>query len=108
MKVTEFTKIFKYLRAKNDLTKQDLAKGLGISAGYIFDLENGNRRPNKKLAEALIKFYQLNDQEQRMLYDAIAKTINSLPFDIEEFLKTHQDELDKVIASMNEYNQKTL
>lgn len=108
MKVTEFTKVFKYLRAKNNLTKQALATGLGISTGYIFDLENGNRRPNQKIAEALINFYQLDNQDQRILYDAIAKTLNTLPFDVADFLIANPDEIAKVIVSMNESKSKTL
>lgn len=108
MKITEFTKTFKYLRAKYNFTKTSLAKGLGVSTSYIIDLENGNRRPNEKITEALITFYNLDEQDKRLLYDAVAVTTNSLPYDVVRFLLTNPSELQQVISSMNQENSKTL
>ena len=107
MKITEFTKAFKYLRAKYNLTKASLAKGLGVSPTYIMDLENGNRRPNEKVVNALIEFYNLSSEDKRLLYDATASALNDLPFDVITFLKSNPDELNKVIQSMEEH-KKTL
>lgn len=52
-----FNKNLKYYRLKNDLTKEELASMVGVSAMVITNYENGNRRPDmptiKKLAQAL-------------------------------------------------------
>ena len=104
MKNTEFTILFKTLRANNNVTLRALGDAIGLSSPYLHDLENGNRTPNEKLVESLITFYNLDENGKRMMYDAVAKSTNSLPFDVVRFLKNNPEGLSQVIEIMNQSN----
>lgn len=106
MKTTEFTILFKTLRANNNVTLRALGEGIGLSAPYLHDLENGNRTPNEKLVETLISFYNLDNQGKRMMYDAVAKSTDSLPFDVVRFLKSNPEGLAQVIEIMEQAETK--
>ena len=107
MRQNEFTTIFKKLRENQGLTLRGLSDGLGLSPAYMCDIEQGNRMPTQKLVESMISFYKLNHEQQRLLYDAAALATDMLPYDVVEFLKTHPDELKKIVDTMNVENQRT-
>ena len=100
MMSNEFTILFKILRANNNLTINSLAELTGLSSSYLRDLENGNRSPNKKVATSLIKAYNLNASERRILFDSIAHANNCLPYDVEEYLLMHREVVSKIISEM--------
>lgn len=106
MKNTEFTFLLKSLRANAGLTLRALGEKIGYSASYLIDLEQGNREPNEKLANALIDVYNLDDKQKRILFDAIANSTNNLPYDVVNFLKENPEELAKVISIMEQDNPK--
>ncbi|MBE6156511.1 MAG: helix-turn-helix transcriptional regulator [Firmicutes bacterium] len=106
MQTTEFTILFKSLRASNNLTLTSLSEELNLSLTYLRDLENGNRKPNEKIVESLITFYNLDNAQKRILYDAVAKSTDSLPFDIVRFLKNNPVSLAHVIEIMEQSNSK--
>lgn len=100
MKQTNFTKILKDLRTNSNLTYRDLANKMGISASYLYDLENGNREPNEKIINDIIRVFKLGEEKKRELYDRVAESTNNLPFDVIRFLKENEDELAKIIETM--------
>jgi transcriptional regulator with XRE-family HTH domain len=104
MKNTEFTVMLSELRERYGLSMRDLGKKIGYSASYLSDLENGNRDPSKPLLTAIISAFDLDDLEKRKLYDAAAKSNNSIPYDVEEFLIKNPNALTAVIRVMEGYN----
>ena len=102
MKETEFTILFKIMRANSNLTLRALGEDLGLSASYLNDLEKGNRKPNERVVEALVTFYNLNLNQQRILYDSVANSTDSLSFDVIRFLKENPEELLKIINTMQQ------
>lgn len=106
MKNTEFTFLLKTLRANAELTLRALGEKIDYSPSYLVDLEQGNREPNEKIANALINVYNLDDKQKRILFDAIARSTNSLPYDVINFLRENPNELAKVISTMEQNSPK--
>lgn len=104
MKDTDFTILFKVLREKHGLSLRNLSREIGLSAPYLCDLENGNRNPNERIVNMLISFYNLNEEEQRILYDAVGKSTDNLPYDVIDYLKNNPDELALIIDKMQDCN----
>ena len=100
MKITEFTIYIKNLRANRNITLRKLAEITGYSAGYLTDLEQGNREPNEKLINILINAYNLDENSQRELFDAVANSTNNIPYDIIHFLKENPEEMQKIRETM--------
>lgn len=100
MKSNEFTILFKILRANNNMTFTALSALTSLSPAYLRDLELGNRNPNKRVAEALIKAYNMDAREKRILYDAIGHATNTIPYDVEEYLLMNRAAVSRVIAEM--------
>lgn len=102
MKQAEFTIIAKKLRTNANLSLRQLAESIGVSTTYIHDLEKGNREPTETIINSFISFYQLDYDQQRLLYDSVANSSDSLPLDVTKFLKDNPDELMQVINIMNQ------
>lgn len=82
--MSPFASTLKTLRLNRNLLQKDAADLLGYEQSYISGLENGQKSPPKNgFIQKLIKTYQLNDQEQQMLTEAIEHTryIYKLPKD---------------------------
>ena len=89
--MSPFASTLKTLRLNRSLLQKDAANLLGYEQSYVSGLENGQKSPPKNdFIQKLIKIYQLNDQEQQMLSDAIeqSRCIYKLPKDasLEAFL----------------------
>ena len=101
MKETKFTVWFKYMMVSRGMSYRALVAKTGYSATYICDLINGNRQPTERIALNFIKCLNLNNEEQRILYDCVAESIDKIPYDVEKFLKNNPDVLLQVIEEMN-------
>ena len=80
--MSPFATTLKILRLNRNLLQKDAADLLGYEQSYISGLENGQKSPPKNdFIKKLIKTYQLNDQEQQMLSEAIeqSRCIYKLP-----------------------------
>lgn len=89
--MSPFASTLKTLRLNRNLLQKDAANLLGYEQSYISGLENGQKSPPKNdFIQKLIKTYQLNNQEQQMLSDAIEQSryVYRLPKDasLEAFL----------------------
>ena len=107
MKQTEFTTLLYSLKEDYNLTFKELANLLGFSSTYIFDLMQGNREPSKKIALSIIGTFNLNFDQQRVLYDSIAASTGDLPYDVVNFLQNNQKILQKIIYEMQEQQLNT-
>ena len=52
---------------------KELADEIGVSAPYLFDIENGNRFPSIDKLDKLISIFGLEGKEKDILYDLAAK-----------------------------------
>jgi len=50
----------------------------------------------------LVTFYNLSLNQQRILYDSVANSTDSLSFDVIRFLKENPEELLKIINTMQQ------
>ena len=98
----KWTIYIKSLRAASEYTLKTAAEMLHVSAPYLKDVENGNRRPTKKLVSSIIDVYGLGEEAQRIIYDAAAEVLDILPYDVEDFLKNNPDAMQAVISMMSE------
>ena len=75
---------------KHSLQSQELAKKLGISMGYLSQLEHGKRFcPNLCLIRKMIDVFDLNTAEICILYDIYESVTGNLSPDIDEYVKSH-------------------
>ena len=105
MQINDFTILIQKLRKSRGLTLRTLGSELNMSATYLFDLENGNRRPTENIVNRLVEFYQLDDSGKRVIYDAAASATGLLPYDVVKFLKENPDVLAKVKEELFKRNQ---
>lgn len=58
--MSEFARILKFLRRREKLTQQELAKKLKISKSSISMYENGNREPDFEQLEMIADFFNVD------------------------------------------------
>lgn len=68
--VTEFGKVLRKLRIDNGQILKDMADTLRISSANLSSVENGKRKPQRKMVEEIIVKYGLDDDEQTEVWDA--------------------------------------
>ncbi len=74
---------------KHSLKSQELAKKLGISMGYLSQLEHGKRlSPDISIIKNMIEIFGLNTEEIYMLYDLYEEITGHLSPDIEEYIRS--------------------
>ena len=98
----KWTIYIKSIREDSRYTLRGAAREMNISAPYLHDVEVGNRAPTKKLVDSLIKLYKLDEEGRRTIYDAAAEVNDTIPYDVEEFLKDYPEAMQTVIEMMNE------
>lgn len=59
MSMHQFPQKLRTLRERHGMTQRDLAKALGLTQGYIYFLENGQRRPNVDLLIKLANLFNV-------------------------------------------------
>ena len=99
--INNLTIYLKALRESHEYSLRKVATGLNVSAPFIQDIERGNRIPSRKIANLLVEFYNLDEENQRKLYDAISEANGMLPYDVDEFLRSNPLALQTVIELMN-------
>jgi len=96
----------KTLRLKNnDERLSDMAKKLGVSASYLSTIENEKRPMTDKLFNAIVKNYQLDQEETQKLTELsqmAAKKINIPINDLDEDKKKTVIKFLSNIESMTE------
>ena len=102
MSDNKWTIYIKTIRLASRYTLRRAAKELNVSAPYLHDVETGNRAPTKKLVNSIINLYNLGEDSKRIIFDAAADANDSIPYDVEDFLKSDPDAMQKVINMMNE------
>ena len=70
-------------RKEAKLNLRDTAKHLGISNGYLCDIEQG-RRPAR-----ISSFLELDKQEHEMLLDLAADSRQTVPADLPDYIRQH-------------------
>ena len=90
-------------RKEKEMSLRMLARELDISATYLSDVEKNKRNAlsNEKL-QKLIEILELNEEEQKELYDLAGKSKNTIPGDVEEFIKGNL----QVIALLRDMSNK--
>lgn len=75
------------LRSIRAITCRGLAPKIGISTGYLSQLEHGTRlNPDPRLLLDIAKVLSLSAQESQTLFDLYAEETGQLPPDIAEYL----------------------
>ena len=75
----------KRLAAPGDLTLQDVADHLGVSASYVSAVENHTKRPfDGEMLGRLAEFLHLSEEETALMYDIAGRETHEVPYDIED------------------------
>lgn len=100
MIINKWTTMIKAMRSKSGYSLRVAAKGLNISAPYLFDVEAGKRPPTRKLVSSIISLYNLDEEAKKILFDAAAEANDSIPYDVEDFLKSNPEAIPEVRKMM--------
>lgn len=75
-------------RIQNSMTKQELARQIGISTAYLSQIESGVRsNPKEYIILRLINCLHLKEDEIYLLYDLYAAATNTLAIDVARYIK---------------------
>ena len=75
-------------RKEKEMSLRMLAKELDISPAYLSDVENNRRNAlSYEKLQKVIEILKLDEEEQRELYDLAGKAKDTIPADVEEFVK---------------------
>ena len=75
-------------RKEKEMSLRMLAKELDISPAYLSDVENNRRHAlSYEKLQKVIEILKLDEEEQRELYDLAGKAKDTIPADVEEFVK---------------------
>ena len=79
-------------RKEAKLNLRDTAKHLGISNGYLCDIEQGRRpAPEGAFVERISSFLELDKQEHEMLLDLAADSRQTVPADLRAALRVAKE-----------------
>ena len=82
--------IYSY-RSRHSVKCVELARKLGISTGYLSQLESGCRvHPSPALILKIVNILELSSQESILLFDLYSEATGQLPPDITEYLMGNQ------------------
>lgn len=99
-----------YLRdtKTNINSSRQLAKRLGITAQYMYDIEKGNRIPSSQILNKIETLFSLTINEKHKLYDLAASSYkdNKVPADIANFI-VENDEVKNIIREMMKKHENT-
>ncbi len=98
----KWTTYIKNLRINSRYSLREAARLLDVSAPYLYDVENGNRVPTEKLVYAIIYLYNLDDDNKKVILDSAAEAIDSIPYDVIEFLKNNPEAIQEVRDMMKD------
>ena len=88
---TDFGQFISEQKHKHSLQSKELAEMLGISIGYLSQLEHGKRVcPDQELLKKMIEVFNLNEEECCMIFDLYEKASGNLSPDIVEYVKSKE------------------
>lgn len=88
---TDFGQFISEQKAKISLQSQELAKILGISLGYLSQLEHGKRKcPDVRLLQKMIEVFDLSAEEINVLYDLYSDASGQISPDIAEYIQSNR------------------
>ena len=86
-------------RKEMGLSLRKLAQSSGISVTYLSDIESGRKSNiSKEILDNLSNELMLNEQEKEKLFTLVGRKTDSIPMDVEEFVKNHPE----VVAYLRE------
>lgn len=86
-------------RKEMNLSLRKLALNCGISVTYLSDIESGRKsNVSKDILENISKSLMLDEKEQEKLFTLVGNKNDSIPIDVEEFVKNHPE----VVAYLRE------
>lgn len=89
---TAFGQYIAEMRSLRKFACRQLAQTIGISTGYLSQLEHGIRlNPDPQLLLDIAKALSLSAQESQTLFDLYAEETGQLPPDITEYLLHHKN-----------------
>ena len=75
-----FGELLTFLRDQKDVTLRELARGIGVSAPFLSDVEKGRRSAlTAERIEKVAAVLHLDTDEKTALYNAAGKQKNSIP-----------------------------
>ncbi len=88
---TDFGQFISEQKRKHSLQSTELAEMLNISKGYLSQLEHGKRVcPDQELLKRMIKTFDLNEEEQILIFDLYEKASGKLSPDIIEYVQANK------------------
>lgn len=98
-------------RKEAKLNLRDTAKHLGISNGYLCDIEQGRRpAPEGAFVERISSFLELDKQEHEMLLDLAADSRQTVPADLPDYTRqkvlSTSERITTLTAELNDGNSK--
>lgn len=101
---TDFGQFISEQKHKHSLQSNELAEMLNISKGYLSQLEHGKRVcPDQELLIKMIEVFNLNDQEQILIFDLYEKASGKLSPDIVEYVQS-KDIVKKALRAAKAVN----
>lgn len=101
---TDFGQFISEQKRKHSLQSKELAEMLGISMGYLSQLEHGKRVcPDKELLKKMIEVFNLNEEERCIVYDLYEKASGKLSPDIVEYVQS-KDIVKKALRAAKAVN----
>lgn len=86
-----FGELLTFFREKKDVTLRELARGIGVSAPFLSDVEKGRRAAlTAERIEKVVVVLHLDEEEATALYNAAGKQKNSIPPDLPKYIMEHE------------------
>lgn len=93
----DFGKYLEEKRKSRNYTIRVFAKRINISYTYLADVEKGRSKAFKlEILNKIIEVLQLNGKETYILYDLAGKSRDTIPPDVEEYLKKNKELIDEI------------
>lgn len=89
--ITDFGQFISEQKRKHSLQSKELAEMLGISMGYLSQLEHGKRVcPDQELLKKMIEVFNLNEEERCIIFDLYEEASGNLSPDIVEYVQSKE------------------
>ena len=93
----DFGEYLEEKRKSRNYTLRLFAKRVNISFTYLADVEKGRSKAFKlEILNKIIEVLQLDEKETDILYDLAGKSRETIPPDIEEYLKENKEIIEEI------------
>ena len=93
----DFGEYLEEKRKSKNYTLRLFARRVNISYTYLADIEKGRSKAFKfEILNKIVEVLQLDEKETDMFYDLAGKSRNTIPPDIEEYLKENQEIIEEI------------